>query len=491
MTTTHSSVRIGPSYFANELQDYDLWQWAFCREALQNSIDARGSDRVDFQIELDTNSGQECTRISWKNNGEPMTREILVDKLFALGESGKRFEGSVGGFGKAKILLYFTHRQYTIHTGDLWVEGSGADYSIADAPESLPGTHSTVLIAGDHVHALTDSLQKMARLTTWSGTITLNGQSLSKFQGRLTYRREANFGRIYTSKADDNQLVVRVGGIPMFYQYCRCDRLVVVDIQGASSKYLTSNRDGLKSEYRHQLNDFVVGLTVDKRAALRADAPTYEHFAGAKLAYTNQKLAVAMQELSDEDAAEAAAGGVPVIGYGPSVAVAAKAVSSSPATPAPNVRRHTFDFVIKNETAMVIPSYYRVDHPHQSAYSIWLTQVWGRLILELHRMFDHEAVFSIGFVFSADAEAMYEQNEHFGKIYYLNPAEIVEQKRTYSKSFKKRFKMTERDRLIALAVHEFVHGLGYLWHDANYANKLTDVFGTVLKNRKRLIACFT
>ena len=47
--------------------------------------------------------------------------------------------GAVGGFGKAKELLYFAHRAYKIQTGHLIVEGSGAGYDLHRSDDYLPG----------------------------------------------------------------------------------------------------------------------------------------------------------------------------------------------------------------------------------------------------------------------------------------------------------------------------------------------------------------
>ena len=110
-------------------------------------------------------------------------------------------------------------------------------------------------------------------------------------------------------------------------------------------------------------------------------------------------------------------------------------------------------------------------------------------MVEMHRLFDAEAEFSIGFVFDEESEAEFE-NGGYGQVYYLNPCKIKEQKYSYSKSFQKRFKLTERGRLIAIAAHEFVHGLGMGWHDESYANKLTDVLGVVLSSSSRFAWCF-
>jgi hypothetical protein len=146
-------------------------------------------------------------------------------------------------------------------------------------------------------------------------------------------------------------------------------------------------------------------------------------------------------------------------------------------------------FVLKNETELKVPAYYDPGSGEFSSHSTKLARFWGRIMLELHRLFDVEDEFSIGFLFSEEDGAQHEEGD-YGRVYYLNPCEVVEQQFSCSKSFRKRFKLTDRDDLIMLGLHEFVHGLGMSWHDQRYANRLTDMAAKVMKNRKRFNWCF-
>src|SRR5205823_13320558 len=74
-----------------------------------------------------------------------MTEDTLVNTLLSLGEIGKDFQGSVGGFGKAKEILYFAHRNYTSTSSPHRVEGSGAGYDLGHDPgDTLYGTRRVV-----------------------------------------------------------------------------------------------------------------------------------------------------------------------------------------------------------------------------------------------------------------------------------------------------------------------------------------------------------
>lgn len=110
------------------------------------------------------------------------------------------------------------------------------------------------------------------------------------------------------------------------------------------------------------------------------------------------------------------------------------------------------------------------------------------LLLELHQLLDHSASFAIGFLFDEDSQAEYEEGR-FGPVYYINPAVVMRQ-RSGSRSLRKRFKLTERHRLLSIAVHEIVHGLGNSRHDEDYAGRLTDVMGLVMANLRRFNKCF-
>ena len=95
-----SQVKIGPEFFIKAKNDYSDWKWALIREFFQNSIDC-GSR----QISIDITYANGKTTLTISNDGEPMTEQILTEKLLSLGSSGKGFAGTVGGFGKAKELL--------------------------------------------------------------------------------------------------------------------------------------------------------------------------------------------------------------------------------------------------------------------------------------------------------------------------------------------------------------------------------------------------
>jgi hypothetical protein len=514
-------VKIGPNFFAKVPNDYEDWHWAWVREIMQNSIDAPGSDLIDAEFSFDGMN----TIVTVSNNGRPMTEDILVNKLLALGESGKDFsEENVGGFGKAKELLYFTHVEWSVKSGKWLASGSGGEYEI-NPGEYFHGTRSIVVMKGNQVDELKRNFEKFAFWAQWSGTLYVNGELQETSHRKGSPRRDLGFAKVYSNRTTKYKMCVRIGGIPMFIQSTAFDKTVIVELKGKSNEVLTANRDGMVRPFRSELAAFVTELAVDKRSALkdRRNGPRYKQYRGTKLCH--QRALNVVSVVHDEpvsapegtaairpvlvgpdqnpvDIDEGEADGVDVIGGDEpqdpvyhvdridqqSVRAAAFAAAGLP-EPRRHVATLGHNFVLKNETDLKIPAYFDPGSGEFSSYSLKLTRFWGRIMLELHRLFDVEDEFSIGFIFDETSEAEHEKGD-YGRVYYLNPCEIVEQQSSYSKSFRKRFLLTDRDRLIMIGLHELVHGLGMSWHDESYANKLTDMAWKVMKNRKRFNWCF-
>ena len=539
MTERH--ITIGPEFFAKTFNDYANWHWAMPREFFQNSIDC-GSRNITVKCyngsELPEDEWEDgYTYLDIENDGDPMDEQILVEKLFALGGSGKNFDGeNTGGFGKAKEILYFCHNTYLIHTGNLEAKGRGATYTLTETDKYLHGTRSRIVIDGEHAEDLLAQIKWWIDLAQCKVQFTINGERRTCDMKKGSPRRDLGFGKVYSNKSGEYQMVVRINGMPMFTERTNLNRLVIVELHGNSAEVMTSNRDGLVRPFSSELTEFVTELAVDKRSALRNHrGPRYTEYRGTKLCHRSalnvaevvdateiQAVLDEREYPTDEEAVEVEVGEVidDTPGDGPVEGISVidgdetffddddeeffgttdrTGMVHRAAARAEFVEtRHQVatlgtNFILKNETDLKIPKYYDPGSGALSSYSHKLIRYWGRIMMEMHKLFDQEAEFSIGFIFDEGdvyaTEAECEQGD-YGLVYYLNPCKIVEQDSSYSKSFKKRFKLTERDRLIMIGVHEFVHATGNSWHDEHYANKLTDMAAFVMKHRKRFNWCF-
>lgn len=498
-TAIQHQVKIGPDFFKKELREYSDWKWALVREAAQNCLDAPDSDTVHFNIGFASDDNGDNTYFEFVNNGDPMDKDTLFNKLLTLGESGKNFQGSVGGFGKAKTVLYFSHVSYRIHTGSLLVEGCGGNFNVTEDVEYFHGTRSRVIINGDITQDLIDNVKRFVALAQWQGTVYLNGDEYRCEMRKGTPRREFDFGKIYTNKSCENLFVVRVGGIPMFTQRVALNRCVILELAGSSLNTLTSNRDGLTNAIRWQVEQFITDLAVDKRKALKKDIkPKYRRFVGDRFNEVTRESVGLSFDTSALVAAFTATTSVSDDSTSVGFLESATAMSVME-----DEYRSQLDqmFIIKNETELMVPNYYVPTSPEFGTYAKKLAVIWGKLMLTMHRLFENKEPFSIGFIFAEpevgdDAvtndvtAAEFEDSNTYGKVFYLNPVCVVKQQNSESRSFKKRFLLTERNKLITYACHEFVHGSGFSGHNDDYAYAFTDSMIKVLDNRQKFNWCF-
>ena len=492
-------VGISHDFFRKGLNDYAEPAVGWIREVCQNSLDS-GADNVRFTTGYDDGGN---TVVTVENDGPPMDEDTLLNKFLCLGGTTKTFDGTVGGFGVAKVIIALAHKSYRIDTGICVVEGSGGDFELSARPH-FHGTRTKVVFFGDCTAELKRAFDNFCKFGQWGGTLWWNGSPSKMNMKKGSPRRELSFGTVYTNKSDSNKLVVRMGGIPMFVQYVGIDRCVVVELSGKSSDVLTSNRDGLRYSYRNELSDFITEITVDKRSALKPKKSKYRHYDGSRLCHQkSRKISVSdlvstsakSVELPEVvEAVDWASGGDSFSVGSDDFENIAPVLNHTPNTVAEFERaqiRIDDEFVIKNNTDLVVPTYYRPDEPDFSSYSRKLAKIWGRLLLQLHRTFDVESSFAIGFVFDDDRMSEFEDGQ-FGSVYYIAPAKLVQQQSSQSRSWRNCWKLTDRNQLLLTALHEFIHGSGgnLRYHDEDYSSKLTDWAAKVMDHKKDFTWCY-
>ena len=131
-------VRTPKEFYRSERDAfYSDWTIAFWREFFQNSVDAGAkniaitisTEKARGSFNLDAENDDSVTRIVFDDDGRGMSAETLKDVYFAIGKSTKGTEeGSVGGFGRARLMTCFSQKRYSILTGDSFVMGDGPQY---------------------------------------------------------------------------------------------------------------------------------------------------------------------------------------------------------------------------------------------------------------------------------------------------------------------------------------------------------------------------
>lgn len=267
-----ATVRLGSQFFKKERDTlYSEWKTAFWREMLQNSIDA-GSSRIDIEILSLEIGNQVGARVIFKDNGCGMTRKVLEDVFFALGETTKTGTDTVGGFGRARILTCFAMDGYAIHTKNLIVEGNGAEYEIKDAPTSFSGCSFQVDTLDAGKFEMLTKLENVLYRSQIACDVYVNGVKWTKWMYRRSVARTLDCGSIHVNKSQPTlgYIHVRVNGLWMFDIWHSYEHQVLVEVDVSKSRMvLSAARDSFHHKYQKDIEQWVAQLTVDKRSALR------------------------------------------------------------------------------------------------------------------------------------------------------------------------------------------------------------------------------
>jgi hypothetical protein len=301
------NVSVPRSYFVKTaVRDYNDPFRALIREFLQNSRDA-GATEVDFNFHNH--------RLSVKDNGCGMTREIIETKLMALGETSKGVEHT-GGFGVAKILLFFAHDSYAIYTKGLAVKGQGGSYTIEDRdpmnsrwdePTMTQGVQAEITFSQEVISS-TFSTEDLVRICEQEVRKSCLDMAV-RVQGTLVPtenrkgRSVAEIGpglALHKRRCDDSQhyASVRVNGLHMFQLYVgECKYILHVELSGYSTEYLTSNRDGLRGDWRRKVEkacqEFVLNTSQGNKTALKL-------YKGASSRFSEDSLKPLVDSVNDK-----------------------------------------------------------------------------------------------------------------------------------------------------------------------------------------------
>lgn len=271
----------GSFFIKSALRDYTRPFQGIVRELLQNARDA-GATNVDFTIAKDE---QGHHTLMCRDNGCGMSKETIENKLMALGETTKTGSDSTGGFGVAKVLLFFCHRSYEIRTNGLLVTGSGSHYESPIAVTPIQGTQITIdlddTIAAkvtDHVAAASTEI-KTSYLPNL--TITVNGSIIKALvkQGNkiATVENKITVHRVKLPKGTTTcYAYVRVRGLFMFHHYVGdTDSMLHIELSGYSTDILTSNRNSFQEPWGQQVANLCHKFVTNRQAVKTESSKQY------------------------------------------------------------------------------------------------------------------------------------------------------------------------------------------------------------------------
>lgn len=273
-----AQVKLPNSFFLKSRLEYSDWRWALFREFIQNCYDARAT-RIDFTIyNLEAADGSRVLHIVCQDNGHGMDQDTLKNVLLCLGGS-KKESGSVGGFGYAKSLIYFSMDSYSIASRNNLVEGEGGNYTIKQVKSPIIGTRSEIVFTEPNFNVDFESI--LRKYSTYINverplTITLNGRPLDLLFTDFEYKVDTKLGSLMFREEENSsvsQLVVSVRGLPMFVHkinhYGNKSAFTgLLELEGDSFELLTANRDGLHTEPADLLNAIVQNM-LNERSKLK------------------------------------------------------------------------------------------------------------------------------------------------------------------------------------------------------------------------------
>lgn len=299
-----ATVTVPPAFFRGELRVYGDWREALARELLQNSTDANPT-RIDVTLSTVDGHG----RIVFSDDGHGMTRDVLERVFFALGETTKTGEDSIGGFGRARIIICFAQARYTIRTRNLIAEGVGGEYTIREVAEHVPGATFTIDLIDDSCDKVEAALNRLLRTCTLPVPVTVNGslvrsQPMPVRAARVLRDETGPWGRVYLSSGY-GRVNVRVHGLTMFTRWLSgSDDVILELVPSRSRQVLSASRDQLRAEYAEQLDQWVADLAGNRRRALRPpDEPLDVRIGGGGFLASDADTAPEPQHLDDSDTA--------------------------------------------------------------------------------------------------------------------------------------------------------------------------------------------
>lgn len=264
-------IEVPNDYFARSAaREYaDDAGLALIREFAQNSCDAKAKT-----VEFTFRAGELIVSDDGKGADAKTIRERVLTPL----ESFKDGD-SVGGFGKAKELLFFANSKWKIRTRDVEVVGSYLDVlEFKTGLEHAPGFLAVVTLpeglyksARQHARYFLQSSERPG--VSW----ILDGEQVeTEVKRPRKVSKDFGFAKAYVQRdCTDTRIYYRTGGLLTAHRYgyqpAEVGR-VVIELVGNSVDLLTPARDNLRLyEHRQAVDAWLNALVTDYRRTLLDD----------------------------------------------------------------------------------------------------------------------------------------------------------------------------------------------------------------------------
>lgn len=502
-------IKIDDRYYENIKSDYANWQFAFAREAGQNSLDA-GATNIDI---VTTDLGDGKILVEWEDNGKSMSRQTAEDKFLAIGGTGKAFSGSTGGWGVAKLILAMCHVRYEVHALDFLIKGSKGEYDIVDAPEFRKGVKLSVVIEDDNINIINNAIFNWIAGTTTNCLFTLNGDNIDSAPALNTPKRKLDWCTLYEHGDHINSIHVRINGQLMFTRWTSVNASLTVEITGDSSQYLTTNRDGLLYQYQSGLDKLIERVFADPEAIFNTDDDEIEIYTGThgRVVFDDDMEAIELetvaaemrmndpenveldpddiQESSDIDAMpndfDIATSGTHTIAQPGSYGFAVQP-NSTPIQEAVRSKPKIIDghsLMIVNRLNRPVPIEFIPGS--MSLYAQRLMHRWNVLLQATGKILGHSNPITTGWIFKAGVIAEYRRNSEVGDIVLLNPI-VIENKDILHRW---KFGWASFNLLLTTAVHELTHAK-WSYHGDGWAAAFTHNIAKISTHKKTLNSLF-
>lgn len=241
---------------------------AVVREFVQNACDA-GATEVSLTFAPDG-------IVICRDNGKGCDADKLRTKVLRPLESAKDGDNAVGGFGKAKELLYFSNPSWSIQTRDVYVEGSYLDVTtFKEGCERVEGFIAIVKFPVALAEKAAAQARKFFAASERPGVKwVLNDEQVAcEIERPRRATKDFGFCKAYlTRDCSDTRVYYRTGGLLTGSRYAWHGSdvgRVVLELTGASVDLLTPARDNFRSfDHREQVDGWLNRLVTDARREL-------------------------------------------------------------------------------------------------------------------------------------------------------------------------------------------------------------------------------